>query len=103
MDIFIIKQQIKSSSKRNAGDTVKIDNLNDSIKVKIIGIVDGKVLYNSSFILMKNVFLAKNFNLDNPFLAMMFGDFEGDNIDAGTLQKQTQKRRIIDADLSREC
>ena len=56
------------------GDLVKIKLRGKTNKLKVIGSIDGKLEYNSKFILVKDKWLTKHFNTNNPYLAYLLGD-----------------------------
>lgn len=53
------------------GDLVKIKFREKTNKVKVIGSIDGKLEYNSKFILVKDKWLTNHFNTNNPYLAYL--------------------------------
>lgn len=57
----IISEKTASFIDAKEGDTIKVNYKSEEKDLKVIGIVDGKMQYNSTFIMVKNEFNSENF------------------------------------------
>lgn len=93
-NLGIISSQAATALNIKKGDSINIDYSNHLMKIKVIGIIDGKLEYNSSFILVKNDYLSDSLDLSNPYQSMIFGEFKNKDIDVKKFKNNVRKMGV---------